>query len=82
MRCLWEYMLNVIFLSVTTQTVVSSLPPSLPHSLPSKEHAPDAGTGFDKEQGVPADVSKHEVLGEQVNQLPPGGPLRFLPVRL
>lgn len=58
------------------------LPPSLAHALPSKEDSLDAGTGFHKERGVPADIPQHEVLGQQVQRLPPRGPVGLHLVRL
>lgn len=63
-------------------TCLSSLPPPLTHAFSSQEYAPDTGAGFEEQQGVPADVYQHEVLGQQVDRLPPGGPHSLLLVRL
>lgn len=73
---------SFISLSVRNLIVAPSLPPSLAHALSSQEHPLYAGAGFDEEQGVPADVSQHEVLCKQVDRFPPGGPHRLLLVRL
>lgn len=60
----------------------ADLPPALAHDLSSQEHALDAGASVEEEPGVPADVAQHEVLGQQVYGLPPGGPLRLLLLRV
>lgn len=65
-----------------TLHVSLSLPPPLTHALSSQEYPSDTGAGFEEEQGVPTDVYQHEVLGQQVDRLPPGGPHRLLLVRL
>lgn len=60
----------------------SSLPPALPQPIPSQEHSLNAGADFQEEKGVPADVPQHEVLAQQMQRLPPGGPRSLLLLRL
>ena len=71
----YDYSNNTVHVSLV-------LPPPLTHALSSQEHPLDAGVGSEEEHGVPADVDQHEVLGQQVDRLPPGGPHRLLLVLL
>lgn len=59
-----------------------TVPPPLAHALSAQKHPLDAGAGSEEEQGVPADVPQHEVLNQQVERFPTGGPHGLLLVRL
>lgn len=59
-----------------------TVPPAETHAISFQEHSLDAGVGLDEEPGVPADVPQHEVLGQQMEALPVGGPRSPLLLRL
>ena len=58
------------------------LPPSLGHALSSQKDTFDCRASLHKERGVPADIAQHEVLRQQMDQLPAADPFRPGPVRL
>ena len=58
------------------------LPPPLSDALSPQEDPFDGRAGLHEERGVPADVPQHEVLGQQVDQLPAADPGRPGPVGL
>lgn len=56
----------------------NQLPPPLTQYIPSKKHSADTWVSFHKQRSIPGYISQHEVLSEEMDGLPSGGPLGLL----